>query len=170
MRSCQTDAQGGFEFKTVPSGDYHFGVRLVGAEINETVPYPRTYYPGVGLKSQAHIVSVEEGQTVSGIELRLPQRLDWYNVEGLVVWSDGRPAPDVSIYLSLQEEGETSSFQTSLADKQGHFTIKVYAGLKYKVSAYPLNTTGDAAQSAWVEVPHSPGASSIKLVLPVLKK
>jgi len=71
---------------------------------------------------------------------------------------------------SFLEEGDISGFKTLQADERGHFTLKVYEGLDYKVSAYPRNASGAAPQSEWVEVPQTPDAKPIKLVLPVLKK
>jgi hypothetical protein len=92
------------------------------------------------------------------------------SVQGFVVRSDERPAPGEIISLGLLEEGEASGSKSFLADERGHFTLKVYEGLHYKVSAYPRGASGDAPQSPWVEVPQTPSGEPIKLVLPVLKK
>lgn len=167
FRNAQTDAEGRFEFKLVPPGDYLLGLRLLSSS-GETLPYPRTYYPGVTTKSQAGVISVKEGEQLRDLELRLPPRLAEYGVDGFVVWADGRPAPGVSIYVSLQEEGELSSHASQRADERGRFTLKVYEGLSYQVSAYPQGATGAAPQSKWVEVP-PPGAQPIKLVLPIIQ-
>jgi len=166
--SAQTDAEGQFEFKLVPPGDYLLGVRLLSSSGYELPPYPRTYYPGVTTKAQAGIVSVKEGERLPNLELRLPPRLAEYSVEGFVVWEDGRPAPGVSIYVSLQEEGELSSHASLRADERGRFTLKVYEGLSYQVSAYPQGATGNAPQSKWMDVPPR-GAQPIKLVLPIIQ-
>jgi hypothetical protein len=167
----KTDAEGRFEFDDpMPPGDYLLGFRRLGTADGEVLPYPRTYYPGVAFKSQAGVISLKEGEHRSDIELRLPPPLSEYSVQGFVVWSDGRPAPNEYIDLGLLEEGETSGIKTLQADDRGHFTLKVYEGLYYKVSAYPRGASGDAPQSPWVEVPQAPGAKPIKLVLPVLKK
>src|SRR5262245_13538201 len=56
------------------------------------------------------------------------------------------------------------------ADGRGYFTLKVYEGLYYKVSAYSRNATGAVPQSEWVDVPQTPDAKPIKLVLPALTK
>jgi hypothetical protein len=168
---AKTNAEGLFEFdEPTPPGDYLLGFRLLGAPDGTFLPYPRTYYPGVAFKSQAGVISVKEGEHRSDIVLRLPPPLSEYSVQGFVVWSDGRPAPNEYIYLSLLEEGETSGIKTLQADERGHFTLKVYEGLNYKVSAYPRNGSGAAPQSQWIEVPQTPDAKPIKLVLPVLKK
>jgi hypothetical protein len=165
---AHTDAEGRFEFKLVPPGDYLLGVRLLGSHGAELAPYPRTYYPGVTTKAQAAVVSVREGEQVRELELRLPPRLAEYAVEGFVVWTDGRPAPVANVYASLEEEGERPSHAASpRADERGRFTLKVYEGLSYKVSASPPDATGAAEQSNWTEVP-PPGAQPIKLVLPII--
>ncbi|HEY0082456.1 MAG TPA: hypothetical protein VGB61_06680 [Pyrinomonadaceae bacterium] len=165
---AHTDAEGRFEFKLVPPGDYVLGVRLLDSSGSELPPYPRTYYPGVMSKAQASVVSVKEGEKVRELELRLPPRLAAYAVDGLVVWADGRPAPGVNVYAFLEEEGERSSHASLRADERGRFTLKVYEGLSYKVSAHPPDATGANAHSGWVEVP-PPGAQPVKLVLPIIR-
>jgi 5-hydroxyisourate hydrolase-like protein (transthyretin family) len=168
---AQTDADGHFEFKTVPPGDYLLGVHLLGDVGAAPLGYPRTYYPGVSLGTEAKVISVKEGEHLSNLEMRLPPRLLEYSVVGFVVWSDGRPAPGVYIYISLQEEEERAvSLETIRADERGRFTLKLFEGRKYKVSAYPENASGNAAQSEWVEVLQAHRTTPLKLVLPTPKK
>jgi hypothetical protein len=168
---AKTNAEGRFEFdEPTPPGDYLLGFRILSSSGDEILPYPRTYYPGVAFKSQAGVISLKEGEHRSDIELRLPPPLSEYSVQGFVVWSDGRPAPNEYIYLSFLEEGDISGFKILQADERGQFTLKVYEELNYRVSAYPRNGSGAAPQSQWVDVPQTPDAKPIKLVLPVLKK
>jgi hypothetical protein len=168
---ARTNGQGSFEFKTVPPGDYLLGIRILeGSSSAEDRPYPRTYYPGVGLKGQASLISVKAGDHLQALELRLLPRLVEYNVGGFVVWSDGRPAPGVMINLSLLEEGDLSDVETFRADERGRFTLKAYESLKYRVSAYPQGARGPEPQSQWVEVPQTRDDVPIKLILPILKK
>lgn len=165
---AETDEVGRFEFRTVPPGDYFLGVRLLSYSVGEMPPYPRTYYPGVTTREQASRVSVREGEWVRDLELRLPPRRVAHAVRGLVVWADGRPAPGANIYLSVQEEEETTLHTTLRADENGQFTLSVYEGLTYKVSAYPQGARGAAAQSPWVDVPPTPDSPPIRLVLPIV--
>lgn len=162
---AQTDSEGRFEFKMVPPGDYLLGFRIL-SNPHETRPYPRTYYPGVALRAQATIINVEEGNIVRNLELRLPPTLASYEVEGMVIWSDGRAAPGSSIYLELNEEQGSTPITTSPADKLGRFTLKLYEGQTYKVSAFMSRPNREGIQSAYIDVPTKHGPRSIKLVLP----
>jgi hypothetical protein len=167
--STSTDSgpDGSFEFKRVPPGKYRLGIRLGSFDTsNSPIPYPRLYYPGVTTATQATVITVKEGTEVKDIEMRLPQALTRYSVEGLVVWSDGQPAANVNIYLNEIEEGQVASFTNSRSDEKGGFIVQVYEGLVYKVSAYPDGASGPSAQSPWVDVPALHGPKQVKLVLP----
>ena len=168
--SAWTYDGGRFLFRTVPPGDYLLGLRILESSGGEILPYRRTYYPGVVFKAQAGVITVKEGEHLSNLEIRLPPRLSEYTVEGYVVWADGRPAPGASVSLGMYEDGEFTASQTVYADERGRFTLKAYEGMKYKVSAYPLNASGPEPQSKWVELPTIPGGEPVRLVLPILRK
>src|SRR5258705_1790156 len=120
--NAATNAEGFFEFKIVPPGEYLLGFRILQGGQTPS-PYPRTYYPGVAARSEAKVVKVEEGTGLRDLELRLPSRLTHYEVKGVVVLPDGRPAPGVNIYLSLTEEGQSTAFESLPADELGRFTF-----------------------------------------------
>lgn len=167
---AQTDAEGRFEFKTVPPGEYLLGFRIMGGPYGESPPYPRSYYPGVASKAEAGLVAVKEGERVGGLELRLPPALAEQTIEGAVVWADGRAAPGASIYVSLHEEGEFSESRSVQADERGLFTLKLREGLRYRVSVHPVGAMGMEARGQWVDVIVSPGTPTLRLVLPFIKK
>jgi hypothetical protein len=159
-----TDADGNFEFKIVPPGDYLLGFRIMSSQA-DSIPFPRTYYPGVTSRALAKIVSVKEGESLQRIDIQFPARLTQRTVNGVVVWPDGRPADAVSIYVSLMEEGDMSSFATVPADENGKFSLTLYEGLQYRVSAF-RQLLRKYVQSEYIEIPLNPGNQSIKLVLP----
>ena len=163
---AMTDDDGQFQFKIVPPGDYWLGFRIMNSSQPDGQAFPRTYYPGVTSKALATIVSVKEGQSLQRIDIQFPARLTQRTVNGVVVWPDGRPADAVSIYVSLIEEGDMSSFATVPADENGKFSLTVYEGLQYRVSAYRQLPLRKYVQSEYIEIPLNPGNQPIKLVLP----
>jgi 5-hydroxyisourate hydrolase-like protein (transthyretin family) len=165
---AKTDAEGRFEFKAVPPGEYLLGVRVLGS-LGQPLPYPRTYFPGTPSRDAAGVVKVKEGERLGDLEMRLPAPLDEYEVTGTVVYEDGRAAPGASVYVSQVEDDRTGDNKSVQADERGRFTVKVYDGLNYRMSAYPPHATGPAPQSPWIDVPPR-GARPVRLVLPVLKK
>jgi 5-hydroxyisourate hydrolase-like protein (transthyretin family) len=165
---AQADADGRFEFKAVPPGEYLLGVRLLGS-VGQPLPYPRTYFPGTPSREAAGVVKVKEGEHLGGLEMRLPAPLEEYEVTGEVVWEDGRPAPGATVYVNQEVDDRTGDYKSVRADERGRFAVKVYEGMSYKVSAYSPDATGPAPMSPPLDVP-PPGARPVRLVLPILKK
>ena len=151
--SASTDTEGNFEFTTVPPGDFWLGYHLLNSGLQENQPYGRTYLPGVSSKALATVVTVIEGQMLSGLTLQMPVPLSRRTVTGVIVWSDGQPVKGASVYLNLMEEGQMSSFSSTQADAQGQFTLTLLEGLQYKVSAYREGKGGKSAQSEYIDVP-----------------
>jgi 5-hydroxyisourate hydrolase-like protein (transthyretin family) len=165
--SATTDTDGNFEFQIVPPGDYLLGFRIMNSSQADDTPYPRTFFPGVNAKALAKVVSVKEGESLQRLVLQMPPQLTPRAVEGVVVWSDGRPATGASVYLNLIEEVEMTAFSSAQVDEQGRFTLKLYEGMEYKVSATRQGSAGKYVQSDWIELPINFPKEPIKLVLPV---
>jgi hypothetical protein len=160
-----TDTDGYFEFKIVAPGDYWLGYHLLNAPFQEGQPYTRVYLPGVPSRALATVLTVKEGQSLSGLTLQLPPPLSQRTVNGLVVWPDGQPAPGAGISVSLSEEGEPAAFSSTTTDEKGQFTLKLFEGLQYTVSAYWKGTGGKYYQIEFIEIPISLD-QPLRLVLP----
>jgi protocatechuate 3,4-dioxygenase beta subunit len=163
-----TDADGYFEFTTVPPGEYWLGYHLLNSELQEGMPYARTYLPGVPTKALAATVTVKEGERLAGLTLQLPPPLAPRTVNGVVVSTDGQPVKGASVYVSLTEEGEMSSFSSVQTDENGRFALKLFEGLQYKVSAYE-ESGALRAQSGYIDIPMNLGDEGLKLELPPLR-
>jgi len=160
-----TDPDGYFEFKTVPPGDYWLGYHLLRSPFQEGQPYIRVYLPGVPSKTLATVLTVKEGESLTGLTLQLPPPLSQRTVNGLVVWPEGQPVPGASVYVSLNEDGDMSEFTSAVTDEKGQFTLKLYEGLQYKVSAYRKGTESKYWQTDFIEIPMTLD-QPLRLVLP----
>src|SRR6185436_13054555 len=101
---------------TVPPGEYLLGYHIMNSALQEGMPYPRTYLPGVPARALAATVTVKEGQRLSGLNLQLPPALVERAVKGVVVSNDGQPVKGASVYVNLFEEGEMTSFFSVATD------------------------------------------------------
>jgi hypothetical protein len=163
-----TDTDGYFEFTIVPPGEYWLGYHLLNSGMQEGMPYARTYLPGVPTRALAATVKVKEGEQVSGLTLQLPLPLVPRTVNGVVVSTDGQPVKGASVYFSQYEEGDMSSFSSLVTDENGRFTLKIFEGLEYKISAY-RESGALRAQSNYIDVPMNLGEEPLKLELPPLR-
>ena len=112
--------------------------------------------------------AAKEGEKLSGFTLQLPPALVQRTVNGMVVSTDGQPVKGASVYVSLTEEREMSGFFSVGSDENCHFTLKIFEGLKYGVSAYK-ESGGLRAQSSYVEIPMNLGDEVFKIELPPLR-
>jgi len=162
---AETDTDGYFEFKIVAPGAYWLGYHLLSGPFQEGQPYTRVYLPGVPSRALATVLTVKEGQSLSGLTLQMPPPLSQRTVNGLVVLPNGEPAPGASVYFGLSEEGEPSASSSTTTDEKGQFTLKLFEGLQYKVSAYRKGTGDKYYQTDYIEIPMTLD-QPLRLVLP----
>jgi hypothetical protein len=134
FRSTRLGQFRSFKFSFLPPGRYYLGFNTRSGPSLEQ-PYPAFYYPGVEDQAKATIITLSEGQKLSGLYLYRPIRLAERMMEGTAEWRDGRPfVSQCGIQLTNPKTGYREGNCVS-SDAQGHFTIKAIEGQTYELSA-----------------------------------
>jgi hypothetical protein len=161
FESAYSDEDGRYRFKQVPPGRYVLAIRFDGMT-GQQRPFPQTYVPGVGEKSQATVISLKEGQKIDAYDLQMPPLPLESEIEGQVLWSDGKPAADARVGYS----GGEPVLYGAAVDKDGRFRFKAYNDLKISLSASVEPEKGKYIQSNNVTILVGPGLEPVKLILP----
>jgi hypothetical protein len=103
----------------------------VESEPNRLVP---TFYPGVLNPDEAQPITVERGQTLSGIEFQVLEQ-PMSTVTGLVLDASGRPAMAGNVNAQIQFGIITASRASSQIHGDGSFELKLPPG-EYRLLAY----------------------------------
>jgi Carboxypeptidase regulatory-like domain len=162
FNSVYSDKDGLYEFKAIPPGRYALGVRFDGLT-SQNRPFPQIYYPGVENIDQATIVNIGDGERIEKYDLVLPPPPAEHSVEGVVVWPDGRPAPNARIEYS---QVNVPIAYGAKPDREGRFSFKIYDGLKITMRATVEIEEGKYIYSDWVEASVIGEDVKVKIVLP----
>jgi hypothetical protein len=159
---------GTFRVEGLPGGDYIVGVNLY-SDPNPSLPYRRTYAPGVSQEAEARVIHIEPMGVVSGVELRMPPALPSRNVNVLVNWQNGRRAGK-GVFIFADVAGGSSA-ESAITDRNGVAHLKCLVGLDYEISAREeLAKAGRAGQFRLFEsrakrLTSGKGPASVKLTL-----
>ena len=176
----RTDANGFYKIEGVRPGNFYLGVNIRNPpEISK--PYPQTFYPGVSVVDQARVIKLEHEESLESIDLQLAPKLIEREITGRLLWPDGSPVtkfsfepdtvlgPDISIkdastlkYFS-QFRGVGDSGEK--VDDKGNFTITLFDGHSYVISARAIDQQGQPMRSKFVKVVAVENAKPITLVL-----
>jgi hypothetical protein len=162
LDTVYSDKDGLYEFKAVPPGQYALGVRFDGLT-SQNRPFPHIYYPGVENIDQATIVNIGDGERIEKYDLVLPPPPAEHSVEGVVVWSDGKPAPNARIEYS---QVNVPIAYGATPDQEGRFSFKVYDGLKVTIRATVEIEKGKYIYSDWVQASVMGEDVKVKIVIP----
>ncbi len=160
-----TDDEGRFTLLTIPPGTYYLGIRL-NRITAPTFPYPRTFYPGTRDIAQAQTITIVEGQTVEGFNIKLPAKLRLRKIEGYVRWPDGKPVPDAMLCVEVVEYAERSLCfgGNEKVGEDGRFSFTLFEGLRHLVRAL-VNGGNGQRHAEPVEIPANGDVSDIKIVI-----
>ena len=161
----RTDKEGRFVMKLVKPGRYYLGVRIAGSAGSTYVPYPQTYYPGVKDRSQATVLTINEGQQIRLDELVLPPRFVERTLNGAVVDADGKPVANAVVWLKERQYNDSDMPYRRDTDSEGRFSYPVYEGVKYELSAYVESGGQHVKKSGTFEIVITSNPEPVKLVL-----
>ncbi len=167
--SAYSNEEGRFEFRSLPPGRYFLGVRL-NRMVEPAFPYPRTFYPGTQQLAQTRPITIDEGKSLEGYTIQLPQKLSARKIAGVVVWPDGRPVAKPIICFEEVEYAEGSlcySGDLKVGEIDGGFSFTGLEGLRYLLRAH-VNVAGAPSgqrHAEPVEVPAKGDITDLKLVI-----
>lgn len=162
--SAYADDEGRYEFRSVPAGRYHLGVRLTSVR-DADFPFPRAYFPGVSKPEDAKVFTLKEGEKIPNIDFVMPPRLESRTIEGIVVWPDGRPFAGAWVTMMIAEYPFSfAQGGSGTTDDAGRFSIKGFNGLSYWINAV-VNLRQGQMHAEPVDLPAHGDVKDVKLVI-----
>jgi hypothetical protein len=135
-----TDDYGRFRAFGLEPGSYYVKAEGLSqgmmSPVDSSEGYLATYYPGTTNLAEAPRVSLDRGQEVAGLEIRMV-RSRTFRITGLVLGSDGRPAARAFVNVIVKAEGGGTSGFGRMAGSEGTFEITGLAPGDYWLSARP---------------------------------
>ena len=159
------DEEGRYQFKSIPAGRYHLGIRL-NAIRDGDFPFARTYYPAAASPQAATVFELQEGQKIENIDFIMPEPLSSRTITGVVVWPDGRPVAGAGISLMITEYSyRFAQGQGGIADSNGRFSVNALEGLSYLISALVALPQGKQMHAEPFDIPRNGNVNDVKLVV-----
>lgn len=130
-----TEKEGAFELNEIPPGDYVIVVNNDG-KMTSSEPFGTFYYPKALKREQATVFNIGLGDIVENLEIYPPMELKTITVEGVLLFSDGKPVADESVVFKSarkqsagnDEDEEDSNDARATTDPKGRFSIKILQG------------------------------------------
>jgi len=138
-----TKADGSFKISPIPLGDYVLVANGDG-RITSTEPFPTVYYPGVIDKEKAAVLTFAVGDQRQNVDIHIPSEQPIRTIEGRLLYSDGRPAADESVWFNEETQPDTEGEQVTVkTDSNGRFSLTVLASLKGSLRGHMLIYRGE---------------------------
>lgn len=131
--SEKTNPDGRFDLAFVPAGAYRLVVNPNGRPTAEE-PFSKVYYPGVADPARARLVTIRDGESLTGLDIQVPTVLPVRRLSGRVQFADGKPMPTGHLTF----KGEDTMYETVSVQPDGTFVIPVLQGTRgtLRVEAY----------------------------------
>ena len=130
-----TEKEGVFEIDEIPPGAYVIVVNDDG-EKTSTEPFGTFYYPKVLKREEATVLNIAVGDVIEGLEIYPPIELKTVTVEGVLLYSDGKPVANESVEFKAarkesakkDEDDDDPNDAGVTTDSKGRFSIKIVQG------------------------------------------
>jgi len=135
--NARTDNAGRFVFSGVVAGFYYVVCGENEGGVEDSIPLPKTYYPGVRDWREATKLVVEEAKPVRNVVFRLPDYGRKRQVHIRIVDEDGSPVAGAVVQASvLPGNGAPSKIGVRrTTDANGHVIYEVWPTSAYHLSA-----------------------------------
>lgn len=130
-----TKSDGSYELPDVPPGKYVLGVNLIGSS-NPHCPRERTYYLNPKNSLHAGYVELKPREVLEDYDIQLARGGVEREIDGIVVWPDGKPAVRAAITLTTTGESYYVVGKQTGVDARGRFVLKGIEGCTYRVNAF----------------------------------
>lgn len=125
-----TGEDGGFAITELAPGNY---VLVANDEnkITSSEPFPTLYYPNVFEREKAGVVTVRAGDHLEGFNIYVPKAEETVTVEGVLLYSDGKPVVEESVQFKAGKTGANVEGDVRVTtDDKGRFRLKILKGLQ----------------------------------------
>ena len=131
-----TENDGSFQIDEIPPGAYVIVVNKDG-KMTSSEPFGAFYYPKVRKREEASVFNINIGDIVDNLEIYPPMEVKTITVEGVLLYSDGKPVADVSVSFKAvrkqstgkDDDEENTNDAGTRTDSKGRFSIKIVQGV-----------------------------------------
>ena len=146
-----TEADGTFEITEIPPGSYLLVINKEG-KISSSEPFRTFYYPNVFEREKATTLTISAGQFLEGINVHAPLAEETVAVEGVFLYSDGKPVIGESVVFEPEKTKDNIEADArAQTDSQGRFSIKILKGSKGQLYGEMYTYIGEFENCAKLE-------------------
>lgn len=138
-----TEKGGAFRVEQIPPGAYVLVVNREG-KVTSSAPFGTFYYPNVSRREDATVFHFGPGDFVENLRVYVPKMEETITVEGVLLYSDGRPAADGRVEFRSEKNVEDNYPDAQAkTDAKGRFSIKILKGMKGQLYGEFMTYSGE---------------------------
>ena len=129
-----TEEEGAFALDKIPTGAYVIIVNKDG-KMTSSEPFGTFYYPKALKREEATVFNINLGDVVENLEIYPPIELKTITVEGVLLFSDGKPVADETVSFKAirkpseeDDDEENPNDASARTDPKGRFSLKILHG------------------------------------------